>query len=180
MNYFWSFIAGAFFGAATLAAWQSPKQTTELPAAEVRQSDGSLALARTATNLNAKPAHAIPKGGKAERAIRVDIQPARADCPVCTVELTLVRMPDRMRRVVASSPTGTVMGGLDIPILPIQVEKKHPWAAGISRTLASDTWGIWLDRDFGPVRTGVEINKIKANTDHDDKHEARFKLGIRF
>lgn len=175
MKYFWSFVAGLFLGAAALAAWQAPKKVTEAPAAEARQPDGSLALGRTATNPNAKPVHAIPKGGKAERAIRVDVQPARADCPVCTVDLTLVRMKDDTRRVVASSPTGAVMGGLDVPILPIEIEKKHPWAAGISRGTGGESWGAWLDRDLGPLRIGGEANKTA-----EDKFEARLRVGIRF
>src|SRR4030067_133190 len=116
MRYFWSFILGAFIGAAAFAAWQAPTKIVEAPAAAARQADGSLALERTATNPKAKPVAAIPKGGKAERAIRVDVQPERADCPICSVDLTLVRMPDDTRRVVASSQTGTVLGGLDVPI----------------------------------------------------------------
>lgn len=175
MNYFWSFIVGAFLGAAALAAWQAPKQVTEAPATAARQADGSLVVERTATNPKAKPANAIPKSGKAERAIRVDVQPERADCPVCTVDLTLVRMPDDTRRVVASSPTGVVMGGLDVPILPIEVDKNHPWAAGISRGTGGESWGAWLDRDIGPLRIGGEANKTG-----EDQFEARLRIGIRF
>lgn len=175
MNYLWSFVVGAFIGAAALAAWQAPTKIVETPATAARQSDGSLVVERTATNPKAKPVHAIPKGGKAERAIRVDVQPERADCPACTVYLTLVRMPDETRRVVASSPTGIVMGGLDVPILPIEVDKKRPWAAGISRGTGEESWGAWLDRDIGPMRLGAEANKTDV-----DKHEARIKIGIRF
>lgn len=175
MRYFWSFILGAFIGAAAFAAWQAPTKIVEAPAAAARQADGSLALERTATNPKAKPVAAIPKGGKAERAIRVDVQPERADCPICSVDLTLVRMPDDTRRVVASSQTGTVLGGLDVPIAPIDITKDHPWAAGISRGTDLESWGVWLDRDFGPVRFGGEANKTG-----DNNYEARIKLGIRF
>lgn len=175
MRYFWVFIIGAFVGAGVCAWWNAPNKISEAPAAAARQADGSLIAERTATNPKAKPAHAIPKGSKAERAIRVDVQPERADCPVCTVELSLVRMPDDTRRVVASSPTGIVIGALDVPITPIEIDKKHPWAAGISRGTGSESWGAWLDRDIGPLRIGGEANKTG-----EDKYEARLRIGIRF
>lgn len=175
MNYFWSFIVGAFVGAAAITLWQAPKQITETAVKEQRQADGSLVVERTATNPKAKPVHAIPKGGKAERAIRVDVQPERADCPRCSVDLTIVRMPDETRRVVASSSTGIVIGALDVPIVPIKIEKKRPWAAGISRGTAEESWGVWLDRDFGPLRVGGEANK-----NGNDNNEARLRLGFRF
>jgi hypothetical protein len=164
-----------------ISVWQAKHRLqTEPPAAAQRQADGSLVLERAATNAKAKPAAAIPKGGKAERIISVTVQPARADCPVCTLDLTVVRMPDDSRRVVASSPTGTVLGGLDIPVLPISIERKRPWAAGASRGTESNSWGIWLDRDAGRFRVGVEANKIGADIGGGDKYEARIKLGLNF
>lgn len=174
MKLFWPFILGAFLGAAVCAWWNTPKQITETPVAEHRQKDGSLVLERNPDD-KAKPVHAIPKGSKAERVVRVDVQPTRADCPVCTVDLTLVRTPDEMLRVIASSPTGTVMGGLDVPVAPLRVEKNHPWAAGISRGTGEESWGGWVDRDIGFTRIGIEANK----TD-DNNYEGRIKVGIRF
>lgn len=173
MKYFWTFIVGAFIGASACAWWNAPKQIVETPVAEKRQGDGSLVLERKPGK--ARPAHVVPKGGKAERVVRVDVQPERADCPICTVDLTLVRMPDDMFRVVASSPNGTVMGGLDVPVAPLRVEKNHPWAAGISRGTGEESWGGWLDRDFGVLRIGVEANKTDV-----DKVEGRIKIGVRF
>jgi hypothetical protein len=137
-------------------AWYSPSTKTEAPAAAARQADGSLVLERTATNQKATPAHAIPKGGKAERVVRVDVQPTRADCPVCTVDLTLVRMPDASRRVVASSPTGTVLSGLDIPVLPITVERSRPWAAG---AMYNGRWGAVVTRDFRWLSAGGAVTE---------------------
>jgi hypothetical protein len=178
MKYFYSFLIGALAGAVVgwviCADWYAPEQVTETAAVEQRQADGSLALERK-PDANAKPAHAIPKGGKAERVVSVNVQPERADCPVCTVDLTLVRMPDDTRRVVASSPTGTVLGGLDVPIVPLDVGRDYLWAAGISRGIGGEAWGGWVDRDFGLLRTGIEANKVS-----DDRYEARIKLGVRF
>jgi hypothetical protein len=175
MNYFWAFLVGAFVGAAALAVWQAPTTVVEAPAAAARQSDGSLALERTGTNPKAKSAAVVPKGGQAERSIRVDVQPARADCPVCTVELTLVRMPDDTRRVVAASPTGIVLSGLDVPLVPLEVARDRPWAAGASYGVGGGSWGGWLDRDLGPLRLGAEINQTG-----DARTEARVRLGWRF
>lgn len=180
MNYLWSFLFGAFVGAAALAAWQAPTTVTEAPATAVPQDDGSLVLERTATNPKAKSPSKIPKGGKVERVIHGEIQPNAPGCPRCTFDLTLVQMPDDSRRVVLWSATGAVLGGLDVPVLPLAVEKEHVWALGVSRALAADTWGLWLDRDFAFVRTGLEINKIEADPLNGDRTEARLKLGFRF
>lgn len=38
------------------------------------------------------------------------------DCPPVQVDLSLVRMPDKTRRVVASSPDGQVVSGIDVPV----------------------------------------------------------------
>ena len=178
MKYFWTLILGMFLGAAALSVWQRPEQVAEAPAAEEHQADGSLVLERK-PDAKAKPAHAFPKGGKAERKISVDVQPERVDCPICTVDMTLVRMPDDTRRVVASSPTGTILGGLDVPIVPLRVDRDLVWAAGISRGTGEESWGGWLDRDFGPVRIGGEVNKISENG-YESRYEARFKIGLRF
>lgn len=178
LKFFWTFMIGAFIGAGACAWWNAPKQIAETPTAEKRQGDGSLVLERK-PDYRAKPAHAVPKGGKTERIFRVDVQPERQDCPTCTVDLTLVRMPDEMLRVVASSQTGTVMGGLDVPTVPLSIEKRHPWAAGISRGTGEESWGGWLDRDFDFLRVGIEANK--TGEDHSGgKYEGRIRLGILF
>ena len=179
MRYIWTLILGMFLGAAALSMWQRPEQVAEAPAVAERQDDGSLVLERAATNPKARPAHAIPKGGKAERKISVDVQPERTDCPICTVDLTLVRMPDDTMRAIASSPTGTILGGLDVPILPLNVWRDRPWAAGISHGTGEEAWGAWLDRDFEYLRLGGEINKISENN-YESRYEARFKIGLRF
>ena len=171
-------LAGCFIGAAVVAGWYAPLTKTETAATEERQSDGSLALARQPGK--AKPANAVPKGGKPERVISVDVQPARADCPLCRVDLTLVRMPDDGLRVVASSPTGTVVAGLDVPIVPLSITKKRLWGVGGSRGTNADSWGLWLDRDFAMVRTGIELNKTGEDQAGESRYEARVKLGFTF
>lgn len=173
-KYFWTFVIGAFVGAAACAWWNAPKYVTETPAVADRQGDGSLVLERK-TDAKAKPAHKLPKGGTPERVVRVDVQPDRADCPLCSVDLTLVRTSDDMLRVVASSPTGTVMGGLDVPMVPLFIDKQHPWAVGISHGTGEESLGVWVDRDFNFMRIGIEANKTDM-----DKYEGRVRFGIRF
>ena len=172
-RYLWTFIAGLFIGAATLFMWQKPVQKAETSAAEQRQSDGSLILARDAS---AKPATLpkAPKGGKAVRSDTVTVQPSQAGCPICTVNLTMFDMKDGSHRVVANSPTGTVVSGLDIPLVPLELEKSHPWAAGVSRGTGSQAAGFWIDRDFGPLRVGGEVNQSSGKT------EARIRAGLRW
>lgn len=173
MKYLWMFIAGVLIGASVCALYNAQNKITETPAIAKRQDDGSLIIERKPDSKTAT-AHDIPRGWKAERVVRVDVQPARTDCPVCTVDLTLVRTPDQMLRVVASSQSGRVIGGVDVPIAPLNLDKGHPWAAGISYSTESKT-GIWLDRDIGLMRIGIGVDKYEG-----EKYEARINLGFRF
>ena len=176
------FVIG-LLASACLCAWYTHYKKSvkiETAAAESRQADGSLVLERNPTNQKVKPVHAVPKGGKAERVVRVDVQPERTDCPLCTVDLTLVRMPDDGLRVVASSPTGTGVGGLDVPIVPLSITKKRLWGVGGSRGTNADSWGLWLGRDFAMVRTGIELNKTGEDQAGEIRFEARVKLGFTF
>jgi len=77
------------------------------------------------------------------------------DCPPVTVDLSLVRMPDKTRRVIASSPDGKILSGIDVPISAPVESAARPWAAGILIT-SERKLGAFLDRDVGPFRFGVE------------------------
>lgn len=161
----------------------------ETPAPAIVQSDGSQVLERR-PDAKAKSPSVIPKGGKVERIIHGEItlnwpkdrptgvDPANvggaANCPTCKFDLTLVRMPDDTQRVVLWSETGTVVGGLDVPVALIDVKKRRTMAAGISHGTSEGAWGAWLDRDFGPLRTGFEVNKS------DSQYEGRVKIGLMF
>lgn len=124
------------------------KVETNAPAQ--RQSDGSLVLQK-APDAQAKPAQRIPAGGRVERIVQVVVQPSAAatdptpgglppaggahlgaiPCPPVRVDLTLVKMPDGLRRVVASSPDGVVTGGVDIPVedAPRPAPRELRWSA---------------------------------------------------
>lgn len=161
------FIAGLIVASIVVAVWPRGK-TPETYAPAVRRSDGSVVLERQPA---AKPAvtHKLPAGGKRERSVHVDVKPTDPDCPLCSVDMTLVRMNDGSRRVIASSTTGEVVNGIDIPLLPADPSLK--WAAGVSY---GQGWGGWLDRDIGRLRVGIEVN------DTDGGVEARGKIGFRF
>jgi hypothetical protein len=138
--------------------WAAGAPVAETPAAAVRQSDGSLVLERK-PDAKARPVAQIPKRAKLERQIRVEVQPARADCPVCVVDLSLVRLPDDTRRVIASSPTGDVIAGLDVPVAPIQAYKK--WLAG---ALYNGRWGGLVGRNIGPLMIGGALTNPRAGS----------------
>jgi hypothetical protein len=131
----------------------------ETPAAAVREKDGSLELEREPDGISAtapagtKPLRAdadIPKGGKVLRVVQVTVVPRSAPggsqstgkgtivapggsgvalCPPVTTDLTLVRMPDKSERVLASSPDGTVSGGIDVPVQAPAIPRIQRWTA---------------------------------------------------
>ena len=150
------------------------------PAApEVKQRDGSLILAR-APNPDAKPKQEIPTGGKVERIVQVVVvptsyhgrvvagttttpgsgatgdpaTPSNGPCPPVTVDLSLVRMPDQTRRVIASSPDGDVVGGIDVPVEAAPVPASPKWVAaglvGYDLTQRKQVYGVMLQRSVGP------------------------------
>ena len=161
------FIVGLVVAAIIIAVWPNRK-ILETYAPEVRRSDGSVILERQPA---AKPAvvHKLPAGGKRERVVHVDIKPTAPDCPLCSVDLTLFKLRDGSRRVVASSTTGEVVTGIDIPLMPSEPDLK--WAAGLSY---GQGVGGWLDRDIGRLRIGIEVNDTDAGV------EARGRVGFRF
>lgn len=157
----------------------------ETYAASERLENGSLVLERK-PDATARAKTATPKGGRVERVIAVTVQPhAPAStpgvqpvlCPPVTVDMSVVRMPDDSRRVVASSPDGEVVGGVDIPVEPTAATAMPPkWAAGLSINPLEKTPGVFLDRDAGPFRVGVEVNKLSVGAGVD----LRVKAGLRF
>ena len=111
------------------------KTIPETPAPAVRQQDGSLVLERK-PDAKPEPKHQLPAGSKLVRQVSVEVMPrisgsapgAEASQAPVTVDLSLVQMKDGTQRVVASSPDGDVVGGVDIPVqlreIP-HVDKNH-------------------------------------------------------
>lgn len=170
-NILLSFFLGAAIGAGAFYFWPTATVVeTAIPAE--RQADGSL-IAERAPSAAPKPAHAIPKGGKVERSIRVEVQATgRPDCPVCTVDLSLVELPDATRRIVASSPTGEVINALDVPRVSSNANRDKRWAAG---AMYNGRLGALVLRDFGLLSLGGAIT-----TGRDDNFDPWFVAVVRF
>ncbi len=179
--------------------WLQPAPVVETPAAAQRQADGSDVLERAPTK-SAKPAHQIPKGAKVERTVSVTVKPkegppampglkAPADglkpgpaaCPPLKVDLSLVRLPDRTKRVVASSPNGEIVGGLDVPVeTAAPPEEPARWAAGLSADPIHRLPGLWVERDVGRLRLGAEINRVRVLAWGPDGTQIRLRVGMTF
>lgn len=194
----WGVILVVGIGTGLSIGWRLWKPSTaplETYAKEQRQQDGSLVLERK-PQADARPAHEIPKGAKVERVGSVVVQPK---APTPTVDLatpasgidprpvqfdwSLVKMPDETRRMVMSSPDGEVIGGVDIPVEPAQKQRQLKWAAGAVYGVTA--WGDkavggFIDRDFGPLRTGVEFTRNTYAQGSRQGVELRAKVGIRF
>ena len=192
---------------------RSPKPVkAEPPAARIIQADGSQILPRR-SDAEAKPAQIIPKGAKVERLVQVVVQPnqpgpawwrpsnsaasALADppvkdslttdrppCPPVRVDLSVVRLADATHRVLVSSPDGTIIDGVDIPVEPAAPEPKTlKWAAGAvyGTTAWGDTAkGVFIDRDFALLRTGAELTRNSYALANRQGWELRARFGIRF
>lgn len=153
-----------------------PEVVTAAPT--LRQSDGSLIAERAPNPKPMRPAHVIPTGGTEVRREQVTVAPspaaAASGCPPVRVELSLVRMPDRGQRVVASSPDGDVVSAIDIPIEPaLMVPPPRPWAAGLSYSTRREV-GVWVERDIGRLRLGAELSK------GDGPARAEIRVGATF
>jgi hypothetical protein len=158
--------------------WRPKTPKPEIYAPPVRQQDGSLVLERKPQE-DAKPAQAVPKGAKVERIVQVVVQPSQPvppaslppsgsvalepnrPCPPVRVDLTLVRLPDQSRRVVASSPDGVVIGGVDIPVETAVPQRVMKWAVGPSWNPADRTFGAWIERDAGFLRIGADLYQVR-------------------
>ncbi len=160
----------------------------ETPAIAVRQNDGSLVLERT-TDKNAIKMPLLPAGTKPVRVTTVQIRPTQPEtalestrpvCPDVHVNLTTVEDKAGNRRVVASSPDGTVVGGVDVPLVEVPGEvKKHPWAAGGYYSPLNRGFGGFIQRDVGPFVVGGSGGVYRSAGARNDV-DVRVHVGIRF
>ena len=189
---YWTIVlALSIIGAAiaVVLLWPHPKPVVETAKPAVVQSDGSTILERTDTQPEAKPPHVVPKGASVERVVQVKVKPKvviadgikdapslspdakPANNPI-TVDLSLVRLTDDTKRVIASSPDGEIVGGMDIPIETLAY-KPRVWAAGISVDPVHQVGGVWVERDISRIRLGVDAG---VNKFHD--FETRLRVGV--
>ena len=170
----------------------------ETYAAPERLRDGTLVIERKPDANPPKAPHALPKGAKEERRVQVVVKPPKApifkdhgiqasdhfadvgkidscECPPVTVDLSLVRMPDKTRRVVASSPNGQILSGIDVPIESTKIPRVLAWAIGGTYSYdGAHRFGGFVDRDLGPFRLGVEAFQSQTGW------TAQARAGIRF
>lgn len=148
-----------------------PEVITAAPA--VVQADHSFIVERAPDAHPKPPPHQLPKGAVEERRDTFVAAPAAGASSV-QIDLSLVRMPDNGRRVVASSPDGTIVSALDVPIeaglIPPSPLK---WAAGLSYSTERET-GVWLERDIGRLRLGAEVAKGAG------RPRAEIRVGVAF
>ena len=184
-----AFLAVVGAAIAVVLLWPHPKPVVETAKPAVVQSDGSTILERTDTQPEAKPPHVVPKGASVERVVQVKVKPKvviadgikdapslspdakPANNPI-TIDLSLVRLTDDTKRVIASSPDGEIVGGMDIPIETLTY-KPRVWAAGISVDPMHQVGGVWVERDISRIRLGVDAG---VNKFHD--FETRLRVGV--
>lgn len=154
--------------------WRPKPMPAEPAAPEVRQADGSVQLQR-APDAQAKPAHMVPRDAVVERVVAVTVQPraSLSEIPIhgsgpaneisapspVRLDLTLIRQGDGTRRVIASSPDGDIVGGVDIPVESARPQRAMPWAAGGLWDPSERTAGAWVHRALGPAVLGVQVQQ---------------------
>lgn len=180
--------AGAVAGLALgWQLWRPPAPVVEPYAPPMRQADSSLVLERK-PDARARPAHVIPDGAVVERVATVTVQPdpvvthkpsiteiaqfgnsaipprTPCACAPVHVDLSLVRLTDGSRRVIASARGGTVIGGVDVPVESAAPARVLRWSAGAEYDVLARRWGGYVDRDLRrvllvplPVRVGLSV-----------------------
>ncbi len=150
-----------------------PKSENVAPAAAQSLPSGAVVLERKPAT---KPAKPKKPGTKVEREVSVTVQPDQAECEPVKLDLQLVKDGDG-RRVVASSPNGQVIGGVDVPVEAAINPVSHKWAAGLSCDPANcmQTPGVWIERDLGRMRAGIDLIRQA-----DGQAAARARIGWSF
>jgi hypothetical protein len=142
----------------------------------------------------AKPAHKLPDGAVAERVVQVSIQPNAESLAIprgfaggdatwlprpLTLDLTLARMPDGGRRVIASTPDGMVVKGIDVPV-SVPAVRNFRNAAGGAYSLGGG-YGVWYHRALGGRWTvGAQVRHAPARGAEPARLGADVLLGWRW
>lgn len=123
----------------------------------VVQDDGSMIAERVHDSDPPKPPHKLPKKSIEVRRGQATIQPVDPNCEPITVNTSLVQVDGGLRQIV-SSPDGVVLSATDIPIKVLNISPEPPkWGVGASIQPFEQRYGVWLQRDFGRIRAGVEL-----------------------
>lgn len=152
------------------------------PQPEIIQHDGSH-VAAVDTSHPAVPPHQIPHGATVEDVVHVTVQPNPVQppsqllgsqhgaqsipvCPPVTVDLSIIKMHDGSRRVVASSQDGTVLSAVQIPA---EAEYRQPktlkWGLGMDYTVTpwGDVKSLVGQRVWGPLVVSAHAGVATAN-----------------
>lgn len=170
-----SVFAGMLIGLCCGYKFYHVEPVLEKYAPPVRQADKSLILEKKPA-AEPKAKQQIPHGSKVERVVSVTVRPkpktiprtssqwseagkSVEPCPDVTVDLSLVKNADDTRSVIASSPDGEVISGVDIPAQSLpSVSAPLKWSVGA--TYFSNKWySANVSRNWGPLRAGVEVLK---------------------
>jgi len=103
-------------------------------------------------------------------------------CPPVRLNISLVRMPEQSQRVVVSSPDGQVVGGVDIPVVPDKpAPRQFLWAAGASYNPQDKAYGVWVQRQLGPIIVGLDVAQVRYPAPLSRTTWAtQIKAGLRF
>lgn len=98
-----------------------------------------------------------------------------------TINFAIVKLGDNERRVVASSPDGAVVGGIDVVIDPPKQTAPLLNAVGVSYQPGKAAWGLWATRDWKFLRLGAEVSQVKLpELQGKTNYTAAITCGIRF
>lgn len=190
----WGWLAaGAIIGALAglslgWTLWRPAGLVVETAAPADTLADGSLVLERR-PDPEVRPRAPLPRGATLERVVRLEVVPdsgvvvppnpenvsrgtvpaadsTRCACAPVALELSLIRLEDGSRRVVATATGGTIVGAVDIPTGPvIQPPRRLAWAVGPMHNPQTKRWGGWVARDFErlaflplPVTAGLVVD----------------------
>ncbi len=166
----------------------------------IQQGDGSQVI-EVKPDAHVKPPHQIPHGATVEDEVQVVVQPNQPaapaslppsgsvalepsrPCPPVTVDLSVIRMADGTRRVVASSPDGSILRAVQIPVEAAKPQSKMlKWAAGPSWNPSDRTYGAWVERDAGPLRFGADLYQVREPIAAGGRLSVAgmIRIGIRF
>lgn len=182
--------------------WKPRAPIVESPAVSIRQPDSSLVLARRPDTV-VKIRHQLPPGFVPERHVELAVQPRPPIAPVSPnagnvspsapivshfdpivpapvrIRLTLGRMPDGTRRVIASSPDGEVMDSLsiDVPLGESAAPaRKLVHSIGVTRDVLTGAWGAVVTRDVAFLRLSAIGEPAQAGM----RAQLKVAAGIRF
>ncbi len=181
--------------------YDKPITRAEPPAPAQRLDGGSLVLERgepgRVEDMPRPPE--LPKNvERVERVVRVTVRPqlegdgrevergvmspaAPASCPDVRVDLALLEMTDGTRRVVASSPDGIILGGVDVPLVPVKVVAPPLLnALGLTFRPLTKAPGIFYDHDFARLRVGGVLELIPPGPTRAPELAVMVKAGWRF